>query len=101
MIVGIKIKFSLIIFQEIRLEEISKNNPLKVLHSLLEPEIPKIAFEGISNWRLDASKMNRAIYLDRSDPDLQDLENTALAISEYYIREPRYVMIKILRRGFL
>jgi len=47
----------LIVFDEIGLAEISKNNPLKVLHALLEPEEPKIAFVGISNWNLDASKM--------------------------------------------
>ena len=31
------------------------------------------AFVGISNWRLDASKMNRALYLARPDPDENDL----------------------------
>ncbi len=36
------------IFDEIGLAEISKYNPLKVLHSLLEE--PQIAFVGISNW---------------------------------------------------
>lgn len=55
----------LIIFDEIGLAEISPHNPLKVLHSLLEP--PKVAFVGISNWSLDASKMNRAITLSRPD----------------------------------
>jgi nucleoside-triphosphatase THEP1 len=80
----------LIVFDEIGLAEISKNNPLKVLHSLLEPDNPVIAFVGISNWRLDASKMNRAIYLARPDPDLEDLESTALSIFEYYNKEPRF-----------
>jgi hypothetical protein len=43
--------------------EKSEHNPLKVLHSLLEPENEeeKVAFIGISNWALDASKMNRGI----------------------------------------
>ena len=80
----------LIVFDEIGLAEISKNNPLKILHSLLEPEKAELAFVGISNWRLDASKMNRAVYLARPDPDLEDLENTALSIFEYYIKEPRF-----------
>jgi hypothetical protein len=33
------------------------------LHSLLEPENEedKVAFVGLSNWALDASKMNRGI----------------------------------------
>jgi hypothetical protein len=47
----------LIIIDEIGLAELSPHNPLKVLHSMLEP--PEIPFIGISNWTLDASKMNR------------------------------------------
>ncbi len=47
-------------------------NPLKVLHNLIEPSFPKeqldIAVVGISNWALDAAKMNRAIHLSRPDP---------------------------------
>ncbi len=87
----------LIVFDEIGLAEISKNNPLKILHSLLEPEKAELAFVGISNWRLDASKMNRAVYLARPDPDLEDLENTALSIFEYYIKEPRFDERNIMR----
>ena len=41
------------VFDEIGLAEISKHNPLKVLHSLLELENRKVGFVGISNWRLD------------------------------------------------
>jgi E3 ubiquitin-protein ligase RNF213 len=67
------------------LAEISKNNPLKVLHSLLESNNnSEIAFVGISNWRLDASKMNRGVYIARSDLSLDDLENTAQVIFESY-----------------
>jgi E3 ubiquitin-protein ligase RNF213 len=68
------------VFDEIGLAEISKYNPLKVLHSLLEVENREIAFVGISNWRLDASKMNRALYLARPDPDEEDLKFTAFCI---------------------
>ncbi len=68
------------VFDEIGLAELSKYNPLKVLHSLLELENRRIAFIGISNWRLDASKMNRALYLARPDPDQNDLRETALSI---------------------
>jgi hypothetical protein len=70
-----------VIFDEIGLAEISKHNPLKVLHSLLEIENRTVGFVGISNWRLDASKMNRAIYLARPDPDDSDLKDTAMSIS--------------------
>ena len=69
-----------IMFDEIGLAEISANNPLKVLHNKLEIENVKVAFVGISNWRLDASKMNRALYLSRSDPSLDDLKDTAKII---------------------
>jgi hypothetical protein len=75
----------MIYFDEIGLAEISKNNPLKILHSLLEPEEPKLAFVGISNWKLDASKMNRAIYLSRPDLDLIDLISSGEEIFKFYM----------------
>lgn len=68
------------VFDEIGLAELSKHNPLKVLHSLLEVGNRDIAFVGISNWRLDASKMNRALYLARPDPEEEDLKFTAVSI---------------------
>ena len=69
-----------ILFDEIGLAEISVHNPLKVLHKHLEHENKKIGFIGISNWALDASKMNRALYLARPEPDLEDLKDTARAL---------------------
>jgi hypothetical protein len=69
-----------LVFDEIGLAEISIHNPLKVLHPLLEVENRDIGFIAISNWRLDASKMNRALYLARPDPDAFDLKLTALSI---------------------
>ena len=66
---------SLVFIDEIGLCEISPLNPLKVLHSFLELDYKnkkneeKIAFVGISNWRLDASKMNRGIYLNVFSPE--------------------------------
>lgn len=77
----------ILLFDEIGLAEISPFNPLKVLHSWLEPEIPLIGFVGISNWRLDASKMNRAIYITRPDPTCNQLEVTAEAIFKSYCRK--------------
>ncbi len=77
---------SLIYFDEMRLAEISNNNPLKVLHSELEYDEHenKIAFISISNWVLDASKMNRGIFLSIPEPDEKDLKNTARTIVESY-----------------
>lgn len=77
---------SCVFFDEMGLAEISKNNPLKVLHAELEPdqEADKVAFVGISNWKLDASKSNRGIFIGRPDLDEEDLIKTALTIAESY-----------------
>ncbi|CAF4517450.1 unnamed protein product, partial [Rotaria socialis] len=69
-----------IVFDEIGLAELSAHNPLKVLHSELEVETCRHGFVGLSNWRLDASKMNRALYLACPDPDVNDLQLTAKTI---------------------
>ena len=68
-----------VLLDEVGLAENSKNNPLKVLHSLLElsdGKLPDVAFVGISNWSLDAAKMNRAIHLSRPEPTKEDLYET-------------------------
>jgi hypothetical protein len=63
---------------------------LKVLHSLLEP--PQVAFVGISNWTLDASKMNRGMNLSRPDPDEEDLIESANSINDHINRDnPRKI----------
>jgi hypothetical protein len=71
----------MVIFDEIGLAEISPHNSLKVLHSLLEH--PKVSVIGLSNWSLDASKMNRTITLSRPDPDEDDLRESADSINEH------------------
>ncbi|XP_052812387.1 uncharacterized protein LOC128239961 [Mya arenaria] len=78
---------SVVILDEIGLAEISRFNPLKVLHSLLEPDgksQPTVAVVGISNWSLDASKMNRGIHLSRPDMDEEELFETAVSISRSF-----------------
>ena len=79
---------SMVYFDELGLAELSKNNPLKVLHKLLEydetEKDEKVAFVGISNWILDASKMNRGLFLSITDPDKADLEETAKTIANSY-----------------
>lgn len=77
-----------VILDEIGLAEISRFNPLKVLHNLLEPDgrsCPNVAVVGISNWALDASKMNRAIHLSRPDMDEEELFETAMSIGKSFI----------------
>ena len=77
-----------VFFDELGLAEISKNHPLKVLHSLLEPDMNEkekhVGFVGISNWRLDASKINRVVYLAKPDPEELDLKKTAIEIALSY-----------------
>ena len=72
-----------VLLDEVGLAENSKYNPLKVLHSLLEPakgEQSDVAVVGISNWSLDAAKMNRAIHLSRPEPTVEDLYETGKSL---------------------
>ena len=74
---------TLVFFDEMGLAERSSNNPLKVIHYLLEKDQEEsVPFLGISNWKLDASKINRALNLSITDYDIEDLEETALSIAE-------------------
>ena len=74
---------SLVFFDEMGLAERSSNNPLKIMHHLLEKdEENSIPFLGISNWRLDASKINRTLSLTITDYSIEDLQDTALSIAE-------------------
>jgi len=97
---------SLVFFDEMGLAENSKNNPLKVLHSELEPdnEHDKVAFVGISNWKLDASKTNRGIFVCRPDLDEEDLIITVNTIAEsykkYYLKKETLQIAKIDENEF-
>lgn len=67
-----------------------------MLHSLLEIDNRDIGFIGISNWRLDASKMNRAIYLARPDPLTDELMFTSISIYQSMSKltdEPRLIRV--------
>ena len=79
---------SLIFFDEMGLAEHSPNNPLKVIHAELEYDQnegdKKIAFVGISNWVLDAAKMNRGISISIPEPDEEDNKETSLTIGKSY-----------------
>jgi len=78
----------LIFFDEMGLAEHSPNNPLKVIHSELEYDQnegdKKVAFIGISNWVLDAAKMNRGISISIPEPDEEDNKETSLTIAKSY-----------------
>ena len=74
-------KLHLVFMDELGLAELSINNPLKVTHYEFEKEDDeKVPFVGITNWALDASKMNRVIYIVIQDPDVNDLIQTAKEI---------------------
>jgi len=83
-----KNNISLIYFDEMGLAEHSPNNPLKVIHSELEYDQnegdKKVAFVGISNWALDASKMNRGISISIPEPNEEDNKETSLTIGNSY-----------------
>ena len=75
----------LVLMDEMGLAELSPNNPLKITHFELEKEDnEKVPFIGITNWALDASKMNRVIYIVVQDPDEEDLISTAKEIVQSY-----------------
>ena len=79
---------SMIFFDEMGLAEHSPNNPLKVIHSKLEydenEDENKISFLGISNWSLDAAKMNRGISIFIPDLSEEDNIETSLTIGKSY-----------------
>ena len=66
------IPIALLLFDELGLAERANTNPLKVLHSKLEykGKADGISFVGISNYTLDAAKINRTLKL--SVPDLEN-----------------------------
>ncbi|KAJ4456425.1 putative E3 ubiquitin-protein ligase [Paratrimastix pyriformis] len=93
-----------VLLDEVGLAEISSFNPLKVLHSLLEPDQSgraEVAVVGISNWVLDEAKMARAIHLCRPDPDEEDLLQTAASIVGERSKNPRLrAQMEALARGY-
>ena len=77
---------SMILFDELGLAERSKKNPLKALHGNLEYDGKEkgISFVGISNWTLDAAKINRALTLSVIDLDdkFEYVKYTSKSIAE-------------------
>ena len=82
---------SLVFMDEMGIADESENNPLKVLHSKLDENSydnkklnKKFAFIGLSNWTLDASKINRTIYSVVPAPDEEYLTKTEREISRVF-----------------
>jgi MoxR-like ATPase len=63
---------TVLLLDEVGLAEHSPDMPLKALHDILNDD--EVVTLGISNWVLDPAKMNRAVCLQRPDPDKEDLE---------------------------
>jgi MoxR-like ATPase len=76
----------MVLFDELGLAERSESNPLKVLHEKLEyaGKDEGVSFVGISNYTLDAAKINRALVLSVPDLDqnVDDLIETSKNIVE-------------------
>lgn len=73
-----------LLLDEIGLAEHSKHRPLKVLHQMLEIDPAPISFIGLSNWSLDAAKMNRAICHLCPIHKIHDLNATGRAMAKHY-----------------
>lgn len=69
---------AVLLLDEVGLAEHSPDMPLKVLHGMLIN--PPISIVGLSNWLLDPAKMNRALCIQRPDPFIDDIKETALSI---------------------
>ena len=70
-------------FDKMDLAEISSNNPLTIIHYLLEKDsFNSIAFIGTTNWKLNQAIMNRSLNLIITDYDIEELEDTAISIAE-------------------
>ena len=69
---------TVLLLDEVGLAEHSPEMPLKCLHGMLVD--PPIAVVGLSNWVLDPAKMNRAILVQRPEPNKYDIANTGASI---------------------
>ena len=120
---------SVVILDEVGLAEDSPKMPLKALHPLLEDgcieddkQTPdkKCAFIGISNWvsmikifvmkyyndklscqALDPAKMNRAMLLQRTPPNRQDLIKIGRGIGDKTCQKLTDPLIPDLAEGYL
>ena len=97
---------SMILFDELGLDEKSKKNPLKVLYSKLKYSGKKDGTSFIGNYSLDAAKLNRALILSVPDLDkkLNDLLDTTKSIveniSEELVKEGKKEIFEIISKTY-
>ncbi|PKY50617.1 hypothetical protein RhiirA4_530802 [Rhizophagus irregularis] len=97
---------SVVLLDNVNLTETNPFNPLKVLHSLLEPRYPAteltVSVIGISNLRLDNSKNSRALIVQRPQVNLDDLVDTAeCLLNTRVIGHGRKVALEPLAKAYL
>jgi hypothetical protein len=89
---NLEVSVAVVNLDEIGLAEASESMPLKTLHPLLEEgndsdqeskDYEKVGVIGISNWALDPAKMNRGIFVCRSEPSINELVECAKGICNY------------------
>eukprot|EP01125_Pyxidicula_operculata_P010465 TRINITY_DN343_c0_g3_i1.p1 TRINITY_DN343_c0_g3~~TRINITY_DN343_c0_g3_i1.p1 ORF type:complete len:4704 (-),score=480.58 TRINITY_DN343_c0_g3_i1:101-14212(-) len=79
-------RINVIVLEEVGATIGSQHNPLMSLHSMIDYGIEidgkkiRLPIIGVSNYRLDASKMGRGRVVYRGNPPISDLEATAKAI---------------------
>ena len=80
----------MLLFDKLGIVERSKNNPLSILNHKLDNE-KEISFVGLSNYSLDAAKINRALVLQVPDLEkkLDELIETSYTIAESISSELR------------
>ena len=80
----------MLLFDKLGIVERSKNNPLNILNHKLDNE-KEISFVGLSNYSLDAAKINRALVLQVPDLEkiLDELIETSYTIAESISSELR------------
>ena len=75
-----------LVLEEVGVTALSPHNPLMSLHSLLDRGVEvdgqfvHLCIIGISNWRVDPAKTNRATFVFRGDPTPADLQLTGKQI---------------------
>ena len=99
----------MILFDELGLAEKAPTNPLKVLHHKLEYDGKKegVCFIGISNYSLDAAKINRALSLSvpNLEEQLDQLKSTSKSIVESISKDiakntTKFFIFNIISRAY-
>ncbi|GES94841.1 hypothetical protein GLOIN_2v1778799 [Rhizophagus clarus] len=97
---------NVVLLDDVGLAESNSSDPLKLLHTLLEPNHPAaeptISFVGLSNWRLNIVKSSRALLVQRPQFDLDDLVDITEHFLNTNVIEPSKIsIIETLSKSYL